>query len=92
VLDSRPIRTLGLSSYSLYLVHGPVVIVVYEKFVGPRFHHGALSFLVTVVLVVPLTIAFARLFAAVFETPFQRRRSWSWGARRRHPQPGQVPA
>ena len=92
VLDSRPIRTLGLSSYSLYLVHGPIVIVVYEKFVSPRFHHGALSFLVTVVLVVPLTIAFARLFAAVFETPFQRRRSWSWGARRRHPQPGQVPA
>jgi peptidoglycan/LPS O-acetylase OafA/YrhL len=89
--DSRPIRNLGLSSYSLYLLHGPIVIVVYEELVAHRFRHGALALVVTVALVVPLTIAVARLFAAVFEPPFQPRRSWSWGARR-HAHPGRVPA
>jgi len=78
LLDSRPIRSLGLSSYSLYLTHGPIVVLVYEKLVGPRFGHGVSAFLVTVALAVPLTIAFARLFSELFETTVRRRRSWSW--------------
>ena len=31
LLDARPMRNLGLSSYSLYLTHGPIVVVVYER-------------------------------------------------------------
>lgn len=72
LLDSRPIRSLGLSSYSLYLVHEPIVIVVWERIVGPRFHHGSAAFLVTVAIAVPATVVFARLFAAAFEQPFLR--------------------
>ncbi|HEX3329798.1 MAG TPA: acyltransferase [Gaiellales bacterium] len=75
-LDSRPIRSLGLSSYSLYLVHGPIVVVVYEKVVAGRVGHGAPSFLLAVALIVPLAVLFARGFAAVFEIPFQRHRGW----------------
>jgi len=92
VLDSRPLRSLGLCSYSLYLIHGPIVVIVYERFVAERIRHGALAFGLTVALVVPVTIACARLFAAAFETPFLRRRSWSFGTRRRHPRAEQVPA
>jgi peptidoglycan/LPS O-acetylase OafA/YrhL len=73
LLDSRPLRTLGLSSYSLYLLHGPIVVAVYDRIVRARFHHGAVAFLVTVLLVVPVTTAFARAFAAVLERPFLRR-------------------
>jgi len=76
MLDSRPIRNLGLSSYSLYLIHGPIVVVVYEKVVAGRVGHGVPSFLLAVGLIVPLTIVFARGFAAVFEIPFQRHRGW----------------
>jgi peptidoglycan/LPS O-acetylase OafA/YrhL len=79
LLETRPIRGLGLSSYSLYLTHGPIVVLVYEKVVGPRFGHGAGAFLATFALAVPLTIAFARLFSELFETTVRRRRSWSWG-------------
>ena len=75
-LDSRPIRSLGLSSYSLYLIHGPIVVVVYEKVVAGRVGHGAPSFLLAVALIVPLTVLAARGFAAVFEIPFQRHRGW----------------
>jgi peptidoglycan/LPS O-acetylase OafA/YrhL len=70
LLDSRPIRSLGSSSYSLYLIHGPIVVVVYQRLVLPRFHHGDLAFLVAVGVVVPVTIAFAQLFASLFERPF----------------------
>jgi peptidoglycan/LPS O-acetylase OafA/YrhL len=76
LLDSRPMRNLGLSSYSLYLIHAPIVVVVYEKVVAGRVGHGAPSFLLAVALIVPLTILFARGFAAVFEIPFQRHRGW----------------
>jgi peptidoglycan/LPS O-acetylase OafA/YrhL len=70
LLDSKPLRNLGLSSYSVYLLHAPIVAVVYEEFVAKRFHTGALAFLVTAALAVPLTIVLARMFAAVFEIPF----------------------
>jgi peptidoglycan/LPS O-acetylase OafA/YrhL len=69
-LDARPIRNLGSSSYSLYLTHAPIVVVVYEKIVAGRVPQGVPAFLVTLTLVLPLTIAFARVFASVFETPF----------------------
>jgi peptidoglycan/LPS O-acetylase OafA/YrhL len=66
-LDTRPLRALGGSSYSLYLTHGPIVVVVYEKVVAGRVAPGVPAFLVTLALVLPITIAFARVFAAVFE-------------------------
>jgi peptidoglycan/LPS O-acetylase OafA/YrhL len=77
LLDTRPLRSLGLSSYSLYLTHGPIVVVVYELIVAGHVRQGAPAFLVTLALVLPLTILFARGFAAVFETPFRRQRSWA---------------
>jgi peptidoglycan/LPS O-acetylase OafA/YrhL len=74
LLDSRPLRGLGLSSYSLYLIHGPIVVVVYEEVVAGRIRPGVPAFLVTLALVLPLTIGFARMFASVFERPFLHRR------------------
>jgi peptidoglycan/LPS O-acetylase OafA/YrhL len=92
LLDARPLRSLGSSSYSLYLTHGPIVVVVYEKLVAGRVPQGVPAFVVSLALVVPLTIAFARVFASVFETPFRRHRSWSWPARRQHARADPAPA
>jgi len=74
VLDTRPLRSLGSFSYSLYLTHAPIVIAVYYGFVQGRVPAGVPTFLVLCLIVLPLTIGFARLFATVFELPFQRRR------------------
>jgi peptidoglycan/LPS O-acetylase OafA/YrhL len=75
LLDSRPIRGLGSSSYSLYLTHAPIIAIVYELFVAHWFHPGTAAFFVSLAIVLPLTIAFARAFASVFEHGyFQRRR------------------
>jgi peptidoglycan/LPS O-acetylase OafA/YrhL len=76
-LDSRPLRSLGSFSYSLYLTHLPIVIAVAYGLVLPRVSTGAPTFLVLVAILVPTTILFARLFAAVFELPFQRHRGWN---------------
>jgi peptidoglycan/LPS O-acetylase OafA/YrhL len=77
VLDSRPLRGLGSFSYSLYLTHAPIVIAVYYGVVRGRVAPGTPTFLVLTAVLVPLTVCFARLFAAVFEFPFQRHRSWA---------------
>jgi peptidoglycan/LPS O-acetylase OafA/YrhL len=85
LLDARPMRNLGSSSYSLYLTHAPIVVVVYELIVAGRVSQGVPAFVVTLALVLPLTIVFARVFASAFEAPFRQPRSSSGAARGRHP-------
>jgi peptidoglycan/LPS O-acetylase OafA/YrhL len=92
LLDARPIRSLGSFSYSLYLTHAPIVAIVCQRIVAGRIAPGVPAFLVSLALALPLTIVFARLFAAVFEIPFQRGRSVLGAARRRHPRAQGVPA
>jgi peptidoglycan/LPS O-acetylase OafA/YrhL len=75
LLDSRPLRSLGSFSYSLYLTHLPIVIAVAYGLVIPRVPSGTPTFFVLVAILVPTTIVFARLFATVFEFPFQRHRA-----------------
>jgi peptidoglycan/LPS O-acetylase OafA/YrhL len=85
LLDARPSRSLGSFSYSLYLTHAPIVAVVYKLIVAGRVPPGVPAFLVSLALVLPLTLGFARLFAAVFEIPFQRRRASPGAAPLPHP-------
>ncbi len=90
LLEARPIRTLGGSSYSLYLTHAPIVAVVYELIVAGRVRQGVPAFVVSLALVLPLTILFARAFASVFERPFRRQRAAVRPAPRRSPRIAEV--
>ena len=56
LLDTRPLRSLGASSYSLYLTHGPIVVVVYAQVVAGRVRPGVPAFVVSLALALPLTI------------------------------------
>jgi peptidoglycan/LPS O-acetylase OafA/YrhL len=75
-LDIRPIRSLGGFSYSLYLVHSPIIVATSVLIVAPHVRPGVPVLLVTLAIGVPLALAFARIFAAIFELPFQRYKSW----------------
>jgi len=75
-LDSRLPRSLGSCSYSLYLTHMPIVIAVSYGLVLGRVVTGTPTFFVLAAILLPVTVCFARLFAAVFELPFQRHRGW----------------
>jgi peptidoglycan/LPS O-acetylase OafA/YrhL len=75
-LDSRLPRSLGTCSYSLYLTHMPIVIAVSYGLVLSRVARGTPTFFVLAAILLPVTVCFARLFAAAFEIPFQRHRGW----------------
>jgi peptidoglycan/LPS O-acetylase OafA/YrhL len=91
VLDAKPVRNLGVSSYSLYLTHAPIVAIVYVKIVAGRVSQGVPAFLVSLAIVLPLTIVFARLFASVFEKPFLRGQSTPRSPRLRLPRAQGAP-
>ena len=74
LLDSRVPRSLGTCSYSLYLTHAPIVIAVSYGLVRGRVATGTAMFFVLAAILLPVTVGFARVFAAVFELPFQRHR------------------
>lgn len=76
VLDATPLRSLGGFSYSLYLTHAPLLAVLHQKLIAGRVPDGLPAFLSTVAIVVPASLLFARGFAALAETPFQRHRGW----------------
>src|SRR5215469_16333939 len=75
-LDGRVPRSLGACSYSLYLTHMPIVIAVSYGLVLGKVATGTPTFFVLAAILLPVTVCFARLFAAVFELPFQRHRGW----------------
>jgi uncharacterized protein HemY len=66
------------------------VVVVYEKIVAGRARPGVPAFVVSLLIVVPVTLAFARVFASVFETPSRHGPRWSLRARRPARAPGQL--
>ncbi|MFC7533597.1 acyltransferase family protein [Actinoplanes sp. GCM10030250] len=74
LLDSAPLRRLGSFSYSLYLIHLPIVVAISLKLVAPRLGHGTTAFAVTTVLAGGISLIGAWFFAKVFELPF---RSWA---------------
>jgi peptidoglycan/LPS O-acetylase OafA/YrhL len=76
-LDVRPLRSLGGFSYSLYLIHAPIVVAVAALVVVPRVGHGTSALFWMLIIAVPVSLVASRLFAAVFDLPFQRHKSWS---------------
>jgi len=76
ILETRAIRGLGRFSYSLYLIHAPIVVAVYQLIVAPAFGIGGRAFGVMLILTLPTCLLFAKGFASVFELPFQRHRTW----------------
>ncbi|MBE1489420.1 acyltransferase family protein [Plantactinospora soyae] len=72
LLDSRPLRALGGFSFSLYLIHLPIVALVGRRLVAPYVVPGLPAFWATLVVTVPICLIAARVLAALVETPFQR--------------------
>lgn len=76
LLTARPIHGLGGFSYSLYLIHLPIVLAVIRR-VAPHFvAPGLPTFWFTLAVGLPVSILGAWLFSKIFEMPFKRNRSW----------------
>ncbi|MYW17008.1 acyltransferase family protein [Streptomyces sp. SID2955] len=75
-LTARPIRNLGSFSYSLYLIHLPIVMTMIRR-VAPLFLSPGLPvFWFTLIVALPVSVLGAWLFSKIFEMPFKRARSW----------------
>ncbi|WP_307845195.1 acyltransferase [Planomonospora sp. ID67723] len=71
------LRWTGRFSYSIYLVHAPILGVVWHFVVAPLRLPPVAAFLTILVLGTPGIILGSWLFARVFEEPFLRHRSLS---------------
>ncbi len=70
VLDWKPAMTLGGFSYSLYLIHAPLIQVVWQYGIA-KLHYGmTASFLLLLTVGTPLIVAAAWLFSLIGERPF----------------------
>ncbi|MEU1532066.1 acyltransferase family protein [Streptomyces fagopyri] len=78
LLSTRPVRGLGNFSYSLYLIHLPIVMVVVRKVAPHYVAPGLPTFWFTLALGLPASVLGAWLFSEVFEMPFKRNRSWKF--------------
>jgi peptidoglycan/LPS O-acetylase OafA/YrhL len=76
LLTTRIMRGLGNFSYSLYLIHLPIVMVIIRKIAPDYVSAGLPTFWFTLLLGLPASILSAWLFAEIFEMPFKRNRSW----------------
>lgn len=69
-VHSRRLHTLGGFSYSLYLIHLPIVAFISREVVAPYVVAGVPAFCATVILAVPTTLAAARFLARLVESPY----------------------
>ncbi|MFF4489911.1 acyltransferase family protein [Streptomyces sp. NPDC001544] len=76
LLTTRPIQALGNFSYSLYLIHLPIVMAVIRRVAPHVVSPGLPTFGFTLVLALPVSVLGAWLFSQIFEMPFKRNRSW----------------
>jgi peptidoglycan/LPS O-acetylase OafA/YrhL len=74
ILTSRKMLRLGLFSYSIYLMHAPILGVLNKYLVGPLGIPALAKFGLLVVVGLPLVLVLCYAFHLVFEAPFLRQR------------------
>lgn len=72
VLSYGPLVAVGEFSYSLYLVHPPVLHVL-DRIFWRLFHLPSIPMFLTLVVCLPIVLAAAYVFHLLFERPFMRR-------------------
>jgi peptidoglycan/LPS O-acetylase OafA/YrhL len=82
----KPLVGLGIMSYSLYLLHSPIIRWMIAA-MSPRVTDPALLFLLCILIFAPLIILLSWMFFKVFEQPFLRS---SRGRRTERPAPALV--
>jgi len=69
-LSWKPLVTLGTFAYSIYLIHAPLIQVVWQYILPPLHGRPILSFLGLVFIGLPLILAASYLFFLIGERPF----------------------
>lgn len=73
ILAARPVSGLGGFAYSTYLVHAPVLQLLWLSWIAPLHLGGGSQFVLLLAVGVPVALAVSYGFFLVFERPFLRR-------------------
>ena len=73
ILSWKPLAFLGTFAYSIYLVHAPLLQMIYQYVQEPLHLKGTGEFAVECLVVVPATVALAYVFFLACERPFLSR-------------------
>jgi peptidoglycan/LPS O-acetylase OafA/YrhL len=76
LLSSRPLRSTGLYSYSIYCVHLPMLWLVWHFGIGRIGVGRGAQFVLLLVLGLPVVLFGSYLFSLIFEKPFLTYRSF----------------
>jgi peptidoglycan/LPS O-acetylase OafA/YrhL len=76
LLASRPALKLGLFSYSIYLLHGPLVGVADIEVIRPMHLAPLVAFVLLLGVAVPVILVLCYGFHLMFEAPFLHRRDF----------------
>jgi peptidoglycan/LPS O-acetylase OafA/YrhL len=77
VLTSRALMFLGLFSYSIYLIHEPIVNVLNKYVFGAMGVSPLATFALSIAFGLPAVLALCYGFHLLFEAPFLHNRGWS---------------
>lgn len=70
LLATKPLRVIGSFSYSLYLIHAPLIQIIWQYAIHPLHYSDPITFALLVLIGTPLIVGTAYLFFRVFERPF----------------------
>jgi len=77
LLGSRALVGVGAFSYSIYLIHAPILWLVWHFAVAPMDLSPAVKLATLLCTAVPVVLLTCWAFYLVFERPFLTRRSWA---------------
>lgn len=74
LLSFKPLRWVGTFSYSLYLIHAPLIQLLWQYVIHPLHLSDPITFVLLVSIGTPLIVGTAYVFYRLFERPFMRSR------------------
>ncbi len=74
MLEWKPLVSIGQFSYSLYLIHVPILQIVWQHLIAPRHFSQGAQFVSLTAVTLPLCLAAAYGFYRLVELPFMRMR------------------
>lgn len=72
LLSFKPLATVGAFSYSLYLIHAPLIQLIWQYVLQPLHLSDVTMYALLVAIGTPLIVGAAYLFYRLFERPFIR--------------------
>ena len=69
-LSWRPLVFLGTFAYSIYLIHAPVIQIIWQYLIHPFVKSELITYLLMIGVGVPIAVLVSYLFFLLFERPF----------------------